>query len=807
MPQDLTNQKILDTYQQLLHLDGGATATDKVVYDGDGTAVGLKVSTSGIDATALKIAGTAITSTAAELNLLDGATVTTAEINLLDGVTATTAELNILDGVTATASEINKLDGASNLVEQTDIGTAPNEIPLNQYLGNLAYQDAENIAGDVGVGGNLLVGTASSTNDYRVDIAPQSAGAGLRLRGGSGGSSFFQFTDSNLNAQWGFLETTSTSLNINHSQIVRFSTAGTERLRITSSGNVGIGTSSPGSKLDVYAPSATAYSASASSPSLVIGNTNSTLATNFSSIQMFTDGNGRGVVNLNALNNATASSADFAIQTRHNGTLAERLRIDSAGNVGIGTSSPSARLDIRNTGGTSDKGIRLQTNAGGNIATFWTTLSDLNIGIAGSHIFTNFDGSAERMRINSSGNVGIGTTAPVANTQLTLSKNNAVGLEFSVDNEFAGGVRIFAYNRSTNVSVPVLNAASTYKWTTLNNADAMSLGTSGNLGVGVASASYRIDARAPNSSLLNLSNTTATSNNTVEAQISSFDGAYWNIISHNASSFKWKTYNGEKMTLTDTGNVGIGTSAPSDKLTVAGNVVATNANYAFYQISSGAVTGQLAANAGGNSLEMRAVSNTSLGFLTNNAERARIDTSGNLLVGTTTLNAKLTVDSTGSGNKTGYYSNTGGANWSQVLNHTNTGTQFYSVFTYPTLSTALGSITGNNTGVAYNTSSDYRLKEDAKPVLNPIDRLMQLKPINFAWKVDGSRTDGFLAHEAQAVVPEAVTGTKDAVDKDGKPEYQGIDQSKLVPLLTAALQELKAELDTVKAELNTLKGN
>jgi hypothetical protein len=116
-------------------------------------------------------------------------------------------------------------------------------------------------------------------------------------------------------------------------------------------------------------------------------------------------------------------------------------------------------------------------------------------------------------------------------------------------------------------------------------------------------------------------------------------------------------------------------------------------------------------------------------------------------------------------------------------------------------------LNSGDTSTSYNTTSDYRLKEDTKPVLNPIDRLMQLNPINFAWKADGSRTDGFLAHEAQEVVPEAVTGQKDAVDKDGKPEYQGIDQSKLVPLLTAALQELKAELDTVKAELNTLKGN
>jgi hypothetical protein len=83
------------------------------------------------------------------------------------------------------------------------------------------------------------------------------------------------------------------------------------------------------------------------------------------------------------------------------------------------------------------------------------------------------------------------------------------------------------------------------------------------------------------------------------------------------------------------------------------------------------------------------------------------------------------------------------------------------------------------------------------------DRLMALKPVNFAWKADGSRVDGFLAHEAQEVVPEAVTGEKDAVDKDGKPQYQGIDQSKIVPLLTAALQEALKRIEALEAQINS----
>jgi hypothetical protein len=85
-------------------------------------------------------------------------------------------------------------------------------------------------------------------------------------------------------------------------------------------------------------------------------------------------------------------------------------------------------------------------------------------------------------------------------------------------------------------------------------------------------------------------------------------------------------------------------------------------------------------------------------------------------------------------------------------------------------------------------------------------RVQALKPVNFEWISDGTRVDGFLAHEAQEVVPECVTGTKDAVGADGKPEYQGIDQSKLVPLLTAALQEALTKIADMEIRLSALEG-
>ena len=132
--------------------------------------------------------------------------------------------------------------------------------------------------------------------------------------------------------------------------------------------------------------------------------------------------------------------------------------------------------------------------------------------------------------------------------------------------------------------------------------------------------------------------------------------------------------------------------------------------------------------------------------------------------------------------------------------------------------TDVGSIDITTSATSYNTSSDYRLKEDVQPMSGATDRLKELNPVNFAWKADGSRVDGFLAHEAQEVVPESVTGSKDAMqteeyevtpavtDEEGNvtieavmgerevPDYQGIDQSKLVPLLVATIQELEARI-------------
>jgi len=110
-----------------------------------------------------------------------------------------------------------------------------------------------------------------------------------------------------------------------------------------------------------------------------------------------------------------------------------------------------------------------------------------------------------------------------------------------------------------------------------------------------------------------------------------------------------------------------------------------------------------------------------------------------------------------------------------------------------------GSITSTTTNVAYNTSSDYRLKNTIAPMTGALTKVAQLKPVTYKWNSNNSDGEGFIAHELAEVCPHAVTGEKDAVDKDGKPKYQGIDVSFLVATLTAAIQELKAEFDAYKA--------
>ena len=171
-----------------------------------------------------------------------------------------------------------------------------------------------------------------------------------------------------------------------------------------------------------------------------------------------------------------------------------------------------------------------------------------------------------------------------------------------------------------------------------------------------------------------------------------------------------------------------------------------------------------------------------------------LDSSGNLLVGGTSTNESFA----------GVPSIQGATNC--IFTNRRNSTSSSSQFRFYNPNGMVGEISTSGSATTYATSSDYRLKENVQPMAGALAVIAQLKPVTYTWKADGSAGQGFIAHELQAVVPDCVTGEKDAVDADGNPVYQGIDTSFLVATLTAAIQELKADLDATKAELAALKG-
>jgi hypothetical protein len=251
-----------------------------------------------------------------------------------------------------------------------------------------------------------------------------------------------------------------------------------------------------------------------------------------------------------------------------------------------------------------------------------------------------------------------------------------------------------------------------------------------------------------------------------------------------------------------------------------------------------------------------------LTFATSNAgssaERMRIDSSGNVLIGTTSSEGRITIRGDSCGGYIGSITNSNdsacnpahGLIFRAGFNGGASGSQFFS-FRRPD-DNVLGSITQNGaSAVAYNTSSDYRLKENVNYNFDATTRLKQLKPARFNFIEDANRTvDGFLAHEVQSIIPEAITGTKDETETKEKvvvnsngnvirenieqadweagkipneegtsqypidstweaskvvPVYQGIDQAKLTPLLTKALQEAIAKIESLEARLTALE--
>ena len=389
-----------------------------------------------------------------------------------------------------------------------------------------------------------------------------------------------------------------------------------------------------------------------------------------------------------------------------------------------------------------------------------TTTGDTNTGIyfPAADTIAFSEGGAESMRIDSSGNVGIGTISPT--TKLTVG-TIAAG---TVDATYKGNIRIEGTETTFEAQ--------------------------GGLEFKMTSDGYGAKIQTISSGGTNLA--FATRNNS----------ATWT----------------ERMRIDPSGNVGIGTNSPSSngKLTVAGNIIlgapparnAASSNY-IGVATTGDPSDDNRARIVFNTVAGASSSNSNITFSTNDygvsgGERMRLDSSGNLLVGTTSALGGALFTVVGS---LGAYLRSNGGAGNEALNLHNTatsGTIYQITFRDGASATSRGSVTTNGTGTAYNTTSDYRLKDNIAPMTGALDVVQALKPVTYNWKVDGTASQGFIAHELQEVVPDCVTGEKDAVDADGNPKYQGIDTSFLVATLTAAIQELKAIVDTQASTITTL---
>ena len=263
-------------------------------------------------------------------------------------------------------------------------------------------------------------------------------------------------------------------------------------------------------------------------------------------------------------------------------------------------------------------------------------------------------------------------------------------------------------------------------------------------------------------------------------------------------------------TIIASGNLGVGTASPSALVHVVDGdpkirLEDSDAPSGTYNLIDGnGASGRLSFSAD----DGNTASGSHMRFLVDGSEAARINNNGDVTIGKSNAGVSndgivlyhdgfyaFTSSTTGSG-PLGYFYNEGA---------TANGFRFAS-FRLGSFA-EVGTITTNGSSTtSYNTTSDYRLKENVVDMTGAITRVKQLAPKRFNFIVDDSVTvDGFLAHEAQTVVPESVTGTHNEVDDDGNAVMQGIDQAKLVPLLTGALQEAIAKIETLETKVAALE--
>jgi len=427
-----------------------------------------------------------------------------------------------------------------------------------------------------------------------------------------------------------------------------------------------------------------------------------------------------------------------------------------AGNVGIGTSSPAYELDVASTGqadirinSAASNDANLRFAAGG--TNKWVQYYESS---SGALKFYDNTASATRATLDASGNLGLGVTPSAWGTSykafqiLGPSGTVAGALWQTQSNLLQIGNNVYSASGgdtyySTAAAVKYAQTTSEHRWYTAPSGTAgnaisfsqvMTLDASGNLGIGTSSPRSLLSVRSSTGSVLTLENSSSAL--TTDTVIGKVD-FYANDASTNGTGVA--------------GSIG----------TYSEDIYGVKTYLSF---------------------STRLASNPAI-------ERARIDSSGNLLVGTTTVGSGTYADV----NALVFYRNDGSL-FVEHVTGTSSGTRFVD-FSYA--GSRIGSISQNGTtAVAYNTSSDYRLKDNIQDITGSGEFIDALQPRTWNWKVDGSAGAGFIAHELQAVSPSSVVGEKDAVDADGNPEYQAVEygSAEVIAMLVAEVKSLRARL-------------
>ena len=479
--------------------------------------------------------------------------------------------------------------------------------------------------------------------------------------------------------------------------------------------------------------------------------------------------------------NEDGADVDFRIE----GDTDANLFYVDAGNdrVGIGTSSPLSALHVKGSGTTT---LRVDNSDDGTASLTLGNTGSSNLVISQTSSNATFSiGGSERMRIDSSGRVLIGSTSALSHGGIeshlqvlgTGTDDSSITLSRFSNNVHSPYIA-FAKSRNGSVggNTVVQSGDSIGRMTFFGND-----GTDGN--TPAAEIDVEVDG-TPGS-------------NDMPGRI------VFRTTSDGASSVT------ERMRIDSTGRVGIGLTNPSAALDVS----TSDAVVAEFQATGGSggyiglFTGASGAAQGyiGRSGQLVGVggTNENLAIRSENEIEFAINTSG-----TVTTRAKITVNGIETTSTIKVETAANLVNPLTIDDSINNNFNTNAAVFRKGSTGEVGSISCNRSGTTYNTTSDYRLKENVVSMSDGITRLKTLKPYRFNFISDSSTTvDGFFAHEVTAV-PEAVKGTKDEVateDIDGKnikkgdPIYQQIDHSKLVPLLVAAVQELITKVETLEA--------